>query len=1089
MLLKYFISLISIVIIGICSIVLNALHNTGSLKSFLDNSSYSKFSFPEPIFNKIQHRCIELEQIEETPKDLNVNQITLLREDWHHPVNEISKKENRRTGFRIQKKESNWISIILNLISQKVKREKENPLCYQNFFNGKTILERNKLSVNFPNVGIDSFNKAVNVKIDVLSTGQTTGHIADIKVVNYNNIPLEIITQTFYIPSSGQYQSYVARIPGGNIVPQNKSITIPLSGYCADIHSPPVPDGDQFPPVDSWLPVGTSSVSTNPKDSIHSFVINDKVPLPLFNPDVIPDIKNSHTYKPDTTKRIGIYPTWPGTTIPIDGTIDPASSPETIATIFVTILENVEAAASRLLKTREINTPIQDSTLEYTSVVQQSIWIPFAIITDKPYVKKDFEGRVYAQYESKSGATISNLPEEVKEKIDAGVTQFWNSFVATGIEAKVISTAPESPANKAPECILSFDLSIGYTMDGGLAGLKYFDDGQNPIQSTMIDQWVSAEKGIILCADGYDADMINWHCNPNGSCQETKSSNAFILTSCVKFRWELSEGTGHFENFKREDEGECTIYHPDLVSIPAKGQPAKIFNVSLKLYIEDNCEGQLKDPTVIKEISITLSQSYGQPLMYKVKGTIFKRRNHDFHFPKPSIVTGMTRGTCDADGVWNNEYQKLNTPGIKMQIDTLLPGRRIKLIAKHEDDQDWLSLFCRSECKSNRIGKYFPDNVEWKWEIVSGNGILYSKYNIDGGLVGYGRSVVVQAAGLEKLESNITIRLTVFNPEDLQFVDKPNEILFEIPVSCPKKDYNPSYVWLNWTDQPANDGSSADKKSEIWNGILFALTPPECKPKVSESMIKINHSMVGNANDKKSLSSIKMIKSQQRIPEGQDFKPTRDLTLLLERNDGCVYIHNMTLFGAIDVGFFDLFNPDERLEFVNQLFEKYFPRIAVMDFVLDDKFREVFSEVLWLTIMYGFQNIESTPEYAKIKKIAMDSGKIEKDLNTIIRKASEFKKVYDEKYGNGSFDKLFIKTNPIFKDMDFNLIYTVWDICGDGHICNEFCQTKFNCKTRSTKNNKSKEIIRKSTIDKNTHNSPSGPPWNVKTEYTHGSKE
>ena len=50
------------------------------------------------------------------------------------------------------------------------------------------------------------------------------------------------------------------------------------------------------------------------------------------------------------------------------------------------------------------------------------------------------------------GVSVSALPEKLKELFDQQISEFWNAFMATGVEAKVISKASaESQAATVPE--------------------------------------------------------------------------------------------------------------------------------------------------------------------------------------------------------------------------------------------------------------------------------------------------------------------------------------------------------------------------------------------------------------------------------------------------------------------------------------------------------------------------------------------------------------------------------------------------------------------------------------------------------------
>ena len=60
------------------------------------------------------------------------------------------------------------------------------------------------------------YNDVVHNKLDIIKatgTGNTTGHIADLIFNNKTDQPITLTPQTFYIPSDGEYQSYVGEIP------------------------------------------------------------------------------------------------------------------------------------------------------------------------------------------------------------------------------------------------------------------------------------------------------------------------------------------------------------------------------------------------------------------------------------------------------------------------------------------------------------------------------------------------------------------------------------------------------------------------------------------------------------------------------------------------------------------------------------------------------------------------------------------------------------------------------------------------------------------------------------------------------------
>src|SRR5687767_5393122 len=109
-------------------------------------------------------------------------------------------------------------------------------------------------------IGMSLMNTVFSQKtIKATGTGQTTGHVATLSVTNSTGSPLKINPQICFIPSDGKYQPYIVVIPGHTFPPG--TTTLPLDGYCADVHSPPVPGGNDMPPVEEWIPVGNPSTT------------------------------------------------------------------------------------------------------------------------------------------------------------------------------------------------------------------------------------------------------------------------------------------------------------------------------------------------------------------------------------------------------------------------------------------------------------------------------------------------------------------------------------------------------------------------------------------------------------------------------------------------------------------------------------------------------------------------------------------------------------------------------------------------------------------------------------------------------------
>jgi hypothetical protein len=338
-------------------------------------------------------------------------------------------------------------------------------------------------------------------------TGQTTGHIANLTTTNPNGYPIAIEPQMVYIPSDGKYQPYIGRIPDGIVIQPGATVTIPIHGYCADVHKPPVTAGEDMIPPDKWIPVtapqvpepmnppgasvpptapepmnppgasvpptapepmnppgadgapsvpepmnppgadGTPSVPEpmNPPNSIAPPVTG--VPVSLipripFDPPADPlGWANIPGYKPHVNEETATIITWPGSVVPVYGTIDPGKSPVHYGHLIADVLTRIEEAIDDLQADDVFTTPFTpDPARERESVIQQTFWIYTAALTDDSYEKDDFVERVYDQFKTQTGNDIFALPKEQKELVDTGVEEFWGAFQATGIAAKVISS-------------------------------------------------------------------------------------------------------------------------------------------------------------------------------------------------------------------------------------------------------------------------------------------------------------------------------------------------------------------------------------------------------------------------------------------------------------------------------------------------------------------------------------------------------------------------------------------------------------------------------------------------------------------------
>jgi len=268
--------------------------------------------------------------------------------------------------------------------------------------------------------------------IKAFGTGMTTGHIADIVVKNKSKTSLIILPQRVFIPSTGQYQPYIADIPSA-IIQAGSTDTIRLQGYCTDVHLPPAPAALEMIPILKWIPIRHSD-STLVGEGTYLVLHNSVVP---FTKDHIGYIITSNAYTP-------LYPppdsfhiaTWPGTDIPAGGRLNHISRPDLYATVMSKVLELLEPASTEIQSRKTLVTPFTITPeKEREAIIQQVIWMYASALAGKQYGKEEFRAKVYDEFKSHAGLT--DLPALEKQELDKGIDEFWNVFLTISSETKL----------------------------------------------------------------------------------------------------------------------------------------------------------------------------------------------------------------------------------------------------------------------------------------------------------------------------------------------------------------------------------------------------------------------------------------------------------------------------------------------------------------------------------------------------------------------------------------------------------------------------------------------------------------------------
>ena len=277
--------------------------------------------------------------------------------------------------------------------------------------------------------------QAQSLKITATGTGQTTGHIANLSITNTTGSTVKINPQTCYIPSDGKYQPYVATIPGTSVPPGTSYLQV--KGYCANVYVHPVPDGNPMPLVSSWIPVIQPGI-TIPKGGTN---ILSTPEMPAFKPEDIPGLVQSPGYTPFSSNASqAIMTTWPNTNTPFEGTIEPASHPKPFAPVLVEAVNRITKAFDDQKQAGNVKTPFSgEPEKEREAIIQQTFWIYTAAITGKQYQKEQFRDKVIKQFEDNTDTKTENLSKDERDKLENGIDVFWNTFINTSIEAKVLN--------------------------------------------------------------------------------------------------------------------------------------------------------------------------------------------------------------------------------------------------------------------------------------------------------------------------------------------------------------------------------------------------------------------------------------------------------------------------------------------------------------------------------------------------------------------------------------------------------------------------------------------------------------------------
>lgn len=249
-------------------------------------------------------------------------------------------------------------------------------------------------------------------------TGRTTMHVGNGIIFNATDEEMEVTIPAGYIPAGNGHQGYVVPSETTITLAPQELDTVPITGFCADPFSPPIPAGESFPSPDDWITVDEAPDISGPEDLVS---------IPGFSPTTYPAGE--------------LTPTFPGTTIPLGHTVDPDSDPTAAVGLLVDIVQRILEATDSLQDAGLLSTPFSaNPAVEEEAVIQQTIWLTLSRITDSSryYTAEDFHDNLVSQYESQTGTDYDTASAQVKATMETGVSDFFEAFELTGAAAKVL---------------------------------------------------------------------------------------------------------------------------------------------------------------------------------------------------------------------------------------------------------------------------------------------------------------------------------------------------------------------------------------------------------------------------------------------------------------------------------------------------------------------------------------------------------------------------------------------------------------------------------------------------------------------------
>ncbi|HPQ98390.1 MAG TPA: Ig-like domain-containing protein [Saprospiraceae bacterium] len=265
-----------------------------------------------------------------------------------------------------------------------------------------------------------------------LGTGQSSGHIATLYIKNEAPESVRLQPATYYIPALRGFQSYVGSLDDVTTIGPDTVQSIPLYGYCTDVHRAPAPGGMAMSIAD-WILVSAASDSAlttlQPGPRVKPFSGVDREAL-SFSGTPKTNTEAPAICWPDNHQQIGVM-------------INPDADAKSSAALIVMMVQQIEAQVPIMQSNSSLVTPYHGMPeAERLGVTQHAIWLSIGALTGKAYTLEDFTKSMNKLWREQAG----DLPADEKmagdQALEKTLPVIWQQFVTVAQAAGVIMPDP-----------------------------------------------------------------------------------------------------------------------------------------------------------------------------------------------------------------------------------------------------------------------------------------------------------------------------------------------------------------------------------------------------------------------------------------------------------------------------------------------------------------------------------------------------------------------------------------------------------------------------------------------------------------------